>query len=140
MKAVPRHHQVSLFASTLSLLFFTHKFNHLVISTMDEEMQDVTLPCPSASRKRTANDVDDDDEEDTNYETTPTETPSKRLRNPHGDAVQRTKLHFNAHELLNNLAFTRLYVTGNYDHYSATQSPVLICVLSRHDALYRAVW
>ncbi|KAF2168907.1 hypothetical protein M409DRAFT_20920 [Zasmidium cellare ATCC 36951] len=107
---------------------------------MDEEMRDVAPTPSSASRKRTANDVDDDDDEVMQFETNTTDTPSKRLRNPQGDAISRKQLHFNAHKLLSDLAFSRLYVTANYDRYSVTQSPILLTVLSRHDALYRAVW
>ncbi|KAK4499916.1 hypothetical protein PRZ48_008102 [Zasmidium cellare] len=104
---------------------------------MDEEMHDVAPPPSSTSRKRTADDVDDNDND--RFETTTTETPSKRFRNPQGEAIERKLLRFNAHELFSDVAFTRLYVTANYDRYSITQSPILLTVLSRHDALYRAV-
>lgn len=110
---------------------------------MDEEKHDV--PSPPPNRKRKTSDINDDDcedEHDIYHESfSPLDTPSKRLRNPQGNAVERKELRFNhIHELFSNLAFTRLYVTANYDRYSTTQSPVLLCVLYRHDALYRAVW
>lgn len=106
---------------------------------MDEEMRDATYPSSSTTRKRTVNDIDDEDD-DIHFETITTDTPSKRLRNPQGDAIERKQLRFNAHQLLSDLAFSRLYVTANYDRYSVTKSPILLIVLSRHDALYRAVW
>lgn len=106
---------------------------------MDEEMRDTPVSSSSTSLKRTANDIDDEDE-DIHLETSTTDTPSKRLRNPQGAAVERKQLRFNAHQLLSELAFSRLYVTANYDRYSVTKSPILLIVLSRHDALYRAVW
>lgn len=102
-------------------------------------MRDVLFPSASATRKRTANDVDDEDD-NIHFETSTTDTPSKRLRNPQGDAIERKQHRFNAHQLLSELAFTRLYVTANYDRYSVTKSPILLTVLSRHDAPYRAVW
>lgn len=106
---------------------------------MDEEMRDIAAPSSSTARKRTADDVDDEDD-DIHFETSTIDTASKRLRNPQGEAIERKTLRFNAHQLLSDLAFSRLYVTANYDRYSATKSPILLTVLSRHDALYRAVW
>lgn len=102
-------------------------------------MLGVVVSSSSTSRKRTANDVDDKDD-DIYLETITTDTPSKRLRNLQGDAIEQKQLRFNAHQLLSELAFSRLYVTANYDRYSATKSPILLTVLSRHDVLYRAVW
>lgn len=64
----------------------------------------------------------------------------KRLRNSKGDAVTRQTLRYNAHALLNQLAFSRLYVTANFQNFKPARSPVVICFLSERVIFYRALW
>ena len=64
----------------------------------------------------------------------------KRLRNSQGNAIPRRVLKYNAQALLNNLAFTRLYVTANFHNNNPSVSPVILCIVSERDGLYRALW
>ena len=72
------------------------------------------------------------------------DTPSKRLQNPHGAPIpqpQPLNLRFNTPRLLNNLAFTRLYVTANFHAWDPSSSPVLFCCVRSQEAeIYRGVW
>lgn len=107
---------------------------------MDDTMQVEASTSLSQSRKRTADEVEDEASED-EQEDMISNTPSKRLRNRQGQAVSQEARRYNAQALLNNLAFTKLFVTANYHVYSPATSPVLLCVLWEHDSLlYRALW
>ncbi|KAK0840842.1 hypothetical protein LTR03_010292 [Friedmanniomyces endolithicus] len=63
----------------------------------------------------------------------------KRTRHSQGYAIHRRgAIHYNAQALLNNLAYTRLYVTANFQNYSASSSPVIVCLMaSPHSGVYR---
>ena len=96
----------------------------------------------SSRRKRRATDDDNEDEDNQEHEF---EHFSKRLRAPRGHAVaiERPDSPFQVEALLNNLAFTRLYVTANYHNYNPQTSPVILCFLSHQDSdlhLYHALW
>ncbi|KAK0943547.1 hypothetical protein LTR48_002826 [Friedmanniomyces endolithicus] len=59
------------------------------------------------------------------------DTSPKRSRNSQGYAIHRRgAIHYNAQALLNNLAYTRLYVTANFQNYSASSSPVVVCLVA----------
>lgn len=70
------------------------------------------------------------------------DTSPKRSRNSQGYAIHRRgAIHYNAQALLNNLAYTRLYVTANFQNYSASSSPVIVCLMaSPHSGVYRMLW
>lgn len=69
-------------------------------------------------------------------------TPSKRLQNSRGQAVPQNEVlpNYNAQRLLNNLAFTRLYVTANFQNYWPSMSPVILCLVHEQNDLYVALW
>ena len=67
--------------------------------------------------------------------------PSKRMQNPRGEAVkQRQPLKYNTLKFLNNLAFTRFYVTANFQNYDPASSFVILCMVAEQNELYRALW
>jgi len=99
----------------------------------------------SSNRKRPVRhrDADSEDEEGLGAGPVADElltTPLKRLQNSKGYAVHRRILKYNAQALLNDLAFTRLYVTANFQNYNPTLSPIILCVVSEHRLLYHALW
>lgn len=94
----------------------------------------------SGNRKRSVRHRDADSEDDLPAAHDELDASPKRLRNKRGDAVHRRVLKYNAQALLNHLAFTRLYVTANFPNYNPSVSPVVICFVAEHDALYRALW
>ncbi|KAH9831877.1 hypothetical protein Tdes44962_MAKER08902 [Teratosphaeria destructans] len=69
------------------------------------------------------------------------DAPSKRHRNSIGGTVHRRPgpLRYKAHTLLNDLAFSKLYVTANFPNYNPASSPVVICFVAQHDFLYKAL-
>lgn len=99
-------------------------------------------PALSGSRKRSIQELHVDDDEDElvashkNY----TDAAPKRLRNRRGNAVHRKIIKYDVQALLNHLAFTRFYVTANFQNYNQTSSPVIICIVSNHLQLYNALW
>lgn len=68
--------------------------------------------------------------------------PSKRLQNLHGAPISQTNptLQYDASRLLNNLAFTRLYVTANFHAWDPASSPVVLCCVDEQNELYTALW
>ena len=101
-------------------------------------MQTDAVSALSGNRKRSVQhrDVDSEDE----WPDYQLDTPSKRLRGSKGAAIHRQIYKYNVQALLNNLAFTRLYVTANFQNYNSALSPVILCIVSGHDRLYRALW
>ncbi|KAK5123989.1 hypothetical protein LTR85_002186 [Meristemomyces frigidus] len=103
---------------------------------MDSSMQVDAVSTLSGNRKRSARHDSDDEQPVADDQL---DTPSKRLRNSKGDAILRRTLKYNAQALLNNLAFTQLYVTANFQKYNPGLSPIVLCIVSEHDLLYRAL-
>ncbi|KAK1812951.1 hypothetical protein LTR12_012687 [Friedmanniomyces endolithicus] len=92
---------------------------------------------PSRTRKRTFShrSADSASDSDSPHPATQPNDPSdaspKRTRNSQGYAIHRRgAIHYNAQALLNNLAYTRLYVTANFQNYSASSSPVIVCLVA----------
>ncbi|KAK0955663.1 hypothetical protein LTR91_022739 [Friedmanniomyces endolithicus] len=105
-------------------------------------------PPTTRPRKRTFSHRSDDsanDDSDSPHPATQPNDPSdaspKRTRNSQGHAIHRRgALHYNAQALLNNLAYTRLYVTANFQNHSASSSPVVVCLVAGpQSSLYRMV-
>lgn len=104
------------------------------------------------SRKRSAAFLSEDTETNGGINLTSTQepngadpeqdTPSKRLQHNSGIALATTqpKLKYNVQRLLNNLAFTRLYVTSNFQAWDPASSPVILCCVEAQNELYAAVW
>lgn len=108
---------------------------------MDSSMQVDAVSTLSGNRKRSVSRRDADSEDEQPVADDPLATSPKRLRNSKGDATHRPRvLKYNARALLNNLAFTRLYVTANFQNYRPSVSPVILCIVSEQDLLYRALW
>lgn len=100
------------------------------------------LPSPTHSRKRSSAWVTDDENVSRAY--TPVnleDMPSKRLQNSRGEAVAgKPLLRYDAQKLLNNLAFTRFYVTANFQNYDPKVSYIILCMVSEQNELYHALW
>lgn len=94
------------------------------------------------SRKRSAAFLSTDESTNDQDPELPQNNPSKRLQNPQGLAIPRANptIKYNAPALLNNLAFTRLYVTANFHAYDPGASPLLLCCVEEQNDLYRAIW
>ena len=106
-------------------------------------MQNAPSIAPSHSRKRSVRDFEEDDESERNAYAAlniQDDKPLKRLQNSQGHAIKRQPLKYNAHKLLSHLAFTRFYVTQNFAQYTPGTSPVVLCMVSEQNELYRAVW
>ena len=99
-------------------------------------------PDPSRSRKRSSAWIADDDINEYESQLTNIEdTPSKRLLSNRGEAIPTKPLiRYNGQKLLNHLAFTRIYVTANFQNYNPNQSFVVLCMVSEQDDLYQALW
>ena len=111
--------------------------------SMDYSMQNAPSIAPSHSRKRSVRDFEEDDESERNAYAAlniQDNKPLKRLQNSQGYAIKRQPLKYNAHKLLSHLAFTRFYVTANFGSYNPGVSPVVLCMVSEQNELYRAVW
>ena len=108
---------------------------------MDDTMQ-YELPSPSHSRKRSSAWVADDENVARAYATVNLEDmPSKRLQNSRGDPIQAKQLlKYDAQKLLNNLAFTRFFVTANFQNYSPKDSYIILCMVSEQNSLYQSLW
>ena len=106
-----------------------------------DDMQ-YTLPSPTHSRKRSSAWVTDDENVAKVY--TPVnleDMPSKRFQNRYGEAVHtKPRLKYDAEKLLNQLAFTRFYVTANFTNYSPKESFVILCMVSEQNELYCGLW
>ena len=100
------------------------------------------LPSPSHSRKRSSAWVADDENVARAYAVVNLEDmPSKRMQNSRGEAIQAKKLFkYDAQKLLNNLAFTRFFVTANFQNYSQKESFIILCMVSEQNELYQALW
>ena len=101
------------------------------------------------SRKRSAAFLDDTSTNGTTFEAQTTNAngdqqdgPSKRLLHNSGIPLATSKsiLRYNAQRLLNNLAFTRLYVTANFQSWDPVASPVVLCCVDEQNELYLALW
>ena len=99
------------------------------------------------SRKRSAAFLSDDTTNDnlSSIPATPNDepdAPSKRLQNSSGVAIptSQPKLRYNAQRLLNNLAFTRLYVTANFPAWDPASSPVVLCCVDEQNELCQVLW
>ena len=109
-------------------------------------MHDVNLPsiAPSHSRKRSVRDFEEEDEDEPANAYAAInlleDKPLKRLQNSQGYAIKRQPLKYNAHKLLNNLAFTRYYVTANFANYNPRSSFVVLCMVAEQNDIYRALW
>lgn len=68
--------------------------------------------------------------------------PSKRLLHNSGIPLSTShpKLKYNAQRLLNNLAFTRLYITANFQNWDPASSPVVLCCVNEQSETYVALW
>lgn len=68
--------------------------------------------------------------------------PSKRLQHNTGVPIATTqpRLRYNAQRLLNNLAFTRLYVTANFHSWNPSSSPMVLCCVDGQSEVYVALW
>ncbi|KAK5137672.1 hypothetical protein LTR08_007967 [Meristemomyces frigidus] len=93
-----------------------------------------------SNRKRSVRHREADSEDEQPVPSDHHDTTLKRLRNSKGVAIHRRVLKYSAQALLNNLAFTRLYVTANFQNFDPSLSPVILCIVSEHDVLYRALW
>ncbi|KAK4546152.1 hypothetical protein LTR36_002289 [Oleoguttula mirabilis] len=93
----------------------------------------------SGNRKRSVRHRDADSDDEQPVAADQLDTPRKRLRNSKGDAIHRRELKYNAQALLNNLAFTQLYVTANFQFYNPALSPVILCIIAERDVLYRTL-
>ena len=108
---------------------------------MDDIMHTDT-PNPLRNRKRssawiTNDDLDPVDDTPANAE----DMPSKRLLNNRGESVQTGRIiKYNVQKLLNNLAFTRIYVTANFHNYDPSKSFIVLCMVSEQDELYHTLW
>lgn len=104
-----------------------------------------TTASSSHSRKRSSAWIDEDTANDNSYiaqayaSVTLEDAPVKRLQNARGEAVTPI-LKYNAQRLLNNLAFTRFYVTANFQNYNPAFSPVILCMVREQNELYQALW
>ena len=98
----------------------------------------------SHSRKRSSAWIDQDERENVSMAYTPvnlTDLPAKRLQNSHGAAViSKPLLKYDAQKMLGNLAFTRFYVTANFQNFSPTTSYIILCMVSEQNNLYQALW
>ena len=98
---------------------------------------------PMHSRKRSIRDREEDEDGIRNsYGAINVEDdkPLKRFQNRYGEAIKRQPKHYNAQKLLNNLAFTRYYVTANFSNYDPTSSFIVLCMVSEQNQLYQALW
>lgn len=105
-------------------------------------MQDA-IPSTSTHRKRSIQHRDansDNENEATSAIHDDQDTSPKRLRNRKGGATHRRVLQYNAQALLSHLAFTRLFVTANFQKYNPASSPIIICIVNRRVEHYDALW
>ncbi|KAK3712615.1 hypothetical protein LTR37_009058 [Vermiconidia calcicola] len=107
---------------------------------MSNSMQ-YELPSPSRNRKRSSAWLTEDEDISQVYTSIKLEdTPSKRLQNSRGEAVHsKPLLRYNAPKLLNNLAFTRFYVTKNFQNFNPSTSFIILCMVSEQNGLYQAL-
>lgn len=104
-------------------------------------MQD-SFPSLPRNRKRSSVWLDeneltysDDDPQEVEY------THSKRLLGSKGESVPTNRVtKYNAPKLLNHLAFTRVYVTANFQNYNPSKSYIVLCMLFERNELYQALW
>jgi len=97
-----------------------------------------TRASASGKRKRTGHDEEGEEDEQPlapfpSHDDDQVQTAlPKRLRDRQGQAIGRrgSTLKYNVHDLLNTLAFTRLFVTANFHAYNPSSSPVLIVFVS----------
>ena len=70
------------------------------------------------------------------------EAPSKRLQNARGEAIETTRpvLRYDAQKLLNALAFTRLYVTANFQFYDPSTSFIVVYLGFEQGPDYQRLW
>ena len=99
-------------------------------------------PSPSRNRKRTSAWIDDDSFASDDVASPEAEyTPSKRLLNARGEAIQTTRvIKYNAQKLLNHLAFTRVYVTANFENYNPNSSFIILCMVAGQDEMFQILW
>lgn len=98
---------------------------------------------PTHSRKRSVRDLEAEDQRDEDLYISSTlqeDKPMKRLQNRHGEAIKREPIQYNAQRFLNQLAFTRFYVTSNFSNFNPISSFVMLCMVSEQNELYRALW
>lgn len=96
---------------------------------------------PSRSRKRSSAWIDYDIDLNESPPNNPEDTPSKRLLNSRGEAVPTKPLmRYNVQKLLNHLAFTRIFVTANFQNFNPNGSFVVLCMVSEQNDLYQALW
>ena len=124
--------------SSLPLNIYICYHNWASLQTMDTTMQNSTQTAPSHSRKRSVRDLEED--EDTIRNTYAAinlqeDKPLKRLQNRYGEAIKRQPKQYNVQKLLNNLAFTRFYVTSNFSNYDPKSSFVVLCMVSEQNEL-----
>ena len=100
------------------------------------------LPSPTHSRKRSSAWVTDEENNSQVYTpVNPADMPSKRFQNKHGEAVHaKPLLRYNAHKVLNHLAFTRFYVTANFTNFNPAEYFIILCMVSEQNELYQALW
>jgi hypothetical protein len=100
------------------------------------------LPNPPRSRKRSSAWIaDDDNNPEESLSTNLEDLPSKRLLNNRGEAIPTKPLiKYNAQKLLNHLAFTRIYVTANFQNFNPNGSFIVLCMVSEQNDLYQALW
>ncbi|KAK5173380.1 uncharacterized protein LTR77_002061 [Saxophila tyrrhenica] len=95
------------------------------------------------SRKRSSAWVEEDETAHVSLAYTPanpTSLPSKRLQNKKGAAVTaKPLLKYDAQKFLSNLAFTRFYVTANFQNLDQTSSFVVLCLVGEQNGLYQAL-
>jgi hypothetical protein len=99
---------------------------------------------PIHSRKRSSAWVEQDENENIPMAYAPLEpieAPSKRLQNNQGaPVIAKPTIKYQAQRLLSNLAFTRVYVTANFQNFDPTTSFIVLCMVSEQSQLYQALW
>jgi hypothetical protein len=96
------------------------------------------------SRKRSSAWLEADELENVSLAYTPVnliDLPSKRLQNSLGAPIaSKPALKYDAQKLLSTLAFTRFYVTANFQNFNPTASYIVLCMVSEQNRLYQALW